>query len=94
VIVPIRKINAPTVLSDYRPISIQTNLAKIIEKCFSTCLIDYVNKNSMLSPLQFGFRKNSSTEHALLAINDYILKNLSENKVVVIVQLDLTKAFD
>jgi len=44
--------------------------------------------------MQFGFRKNSSTEHALFAIKNIIQTNLFEKKFVLIVQLDLSKVFD
>jgi len=44
--------------------------------------------------MQFGFRKKSSTEHALLAIKNFIQTNLCEKKIVVIVKLDISKAFD
>ena len=57
-------------------------------------MTDYFTENKLFTPLQFGFRKNSSTEHALIAITDFITNNLSDKKVVTVVQLDLSKAFD
>ena len=44
--------------------------------------------------LQFGFRKNHSTEHALLSIVEEIRKNLDNGIFTCGVFIDLEKAFD
>ena len=94
IITPIPKINSPKDVSDFRPISVQSNLAKIIEKCVHTKLIEYFDNHNLFSPFQFGCRKRSSTEHALIAIYHFIRDKITDKKEVIIVQLDLTKAFD
>ena len=43
---------------------------------------------------QFGFRKCHSTDLALVAVNQYICTQLVNKKVVVGIQIDLSKAFD
>ena len=44
-------------------------------------LINYVEKHRILSEHQFGFRKNRSTEHAILKVTDKISKAIDEAKV-------------
>ena len=41
-------------------------------------LYDYVEKYQILSEHQFGFRRNKSTEHAILELTDKISKAMDE----------------
>ena len=47
-----------------------------------------------MTPFQFGFRENNSTELAITTFYDKLLKNLDENKITCLIFLDLKKAFD
>jgi hypothetical protein len=42
--------------------------------------------------MQFGFRKNRSTEHAILELTDKISKAIDEGKYTLGIFLDLSKA--
>ena len=53
-----------------------------------------IEKHNILSKHQFGFRKNRSTEDAILELTDKISKALDERKYTLGVFLDLSKAFD
>ena len=57
-------------------------------------LINYVNKIGILRENQFGFRKNCSTNFALIDLVDKITRALDNNEVLVRVFLHLSKAFD
>ena len=46
------------VFSNYRPISILPSISKILEKIMYIRLFDFVTKNEILSPHQYGFRPN------------------------------------
>ena len=54
----------------------------------------FLDKNKIITPSQFGFRTNSSTELGITTLYDKLLTNLSENKVTFSLFLDLKKAFD
>ena len=54
-------------------------------------LINFIDKNKILSKHQYGFRRNRSTE---LAVLDKITKAIEEGKFTVGIFLDLSKAFD
>ena len=47
-----------------------------------------------LSPTQYGFREGYSSEQAILAIRRCIQLSLNENKPIVLIFVDLRKAFD
>ena len=57
-------------------------------------MIIYLDKYNILSSTQFGFRKNMSTETALLKYIDFIQKQLNDYKYSISIFLDLSKAFD
>src|SRR6218665_2798516 len=56
--------------------------------------ISFVNKNSIIADTQYGFRKNLSTELALLDLTNQITKALDDRQITVGIFLDLSKAFD
>lgn len=47
-----------------------------------------------MTPFQHGFRKNRSTETALLAQKEFILGNFEERRLVLALFIDFKKAFD
>jgi len=93
-VVPIFKSGDRLKVSNYRPISILSPFAKLLEKLYNTRLISFVNKNNILVDNQYGFRKNLSTELALLDLTNQISKALDEQQIMIGIFLDLSKAFD
>ena len=57
-------------------------------------LSEFLDKYDILFINQFGFRKNSSTIHALLDITERIRKTMDDGKYGCGVFIDLKKAFD
>jgi retron-type reverse transcriptase len=57
-------------------------------------LIDFLNKNNVIFPAQFGFQENHSTSHALILIVDKIQKAIEAKLVSCGIFLDFCKAFD
>lgn len=55
-------------------------------------LIDFLNKNNVIFPAQFGFRENHSTSHALILIVDKIQRAIEEKLVSYGIFLDFCKA--
>ena len=95
VITPIFKSGDPLEPNNYRPISILPVLSKITEKVVIDQLTKHLDTcNPGLNNMQFGFRKNYSTETAVLYFTEKIRLLLEKGGVVGAVFLDLRKAFD
>ena len=92
--IPIFKKGSRLIISNYRPISLLSNLNKIFEKIMFKRIYSFIEINKILYPLQFGFRTKHSTNHALVCITERIRNSLDNNKVACGVFVDLQKAFD
>ena len=68
--------------------------SKIIEKHVETTLRNFLNENSILSKLQFGFKSMNSTIDALVSIIYEISSALNRNQKCVLLTFDLKSAFD
>ena len=65
--------------TNYRPISLLSQFDKIMEKMIFTRVYSYLEKQQLLSTKQFGFRPNSSTNFAISAVHDKLLKKLTKD---------------
>ena len=70
--------------SNYRPISLLSNVEKILEKIMYKREYTFLNKNSIIYNLQFGFRQQYSTSHALINITENIKKALDGGNILLI----------
>jgi hypothetical protein len=93
-VTPMFKSNEENKFENYRPISVLTCFAKILEKLVYKQLINYVEKNKILSEHQYGFRKNRSTELAIIELVNKITKEIDQGNYTVGIFLDLSKVFD
>ena len=91
----IKKANSdPDVLRNYRPISNLPFLFKIIERVASSQIQRYVSENKLDGDRQSAYRKQHSTETALVRLSNDILRAVDIHQNVIVVLLDLTAAFD
>ena len=65
-----------------------------MERLIYNQFIEYIEKNKILSNLQFGFQKNKSTEHAISSIFTDITNALTRKHSSYCIFLDFAKAFD
>lgn len=91
---PIFKEGDKQIPTNYRPISLISNFAKILEKIIFNRLFSFIKKNKILSDNQFGFVKNIGTNDALGLIANLILEKIDKKKPIAVTFLDLAKAFD
>lgn len=94
-VIPILKPDKPPEQANsYRPISLSSCLGKIFENMIKTRLDWYVESNSIIPLVQYGFRRGRScTDSFISLISD--LKNANKKKVnTVCVFLDVQGAFD
>ncbi|CAH2092304.1 unnamed protein product [Euphydryas editha] len=93
-VIPIPKINNPSLFSHYRPISILPFLSKVLERIVFTQLNVFLLKNRILSPYQSGFRTGHSTVTALVKVCDDIRFNMDNKLLTIAVLLDFSNAFN
>ena len=92
--ISIHKKNCKTDVNNHRPISLLSNISKIIEKIVHDRLCMYLEKNNIFYKYEFGFRANRSTNHALSEMTEQIRNACEKGLYTCGVYLDLQKAFD
>jgi hypothetical protein len=92
-IVPMPKVSNSKSPNELRPISIQSNIAKLFEKCLYFQLFSYINRSNLLSTSQFGFSPRHSPAHNIIKLTDYMFDALDKNETCILVTLDIRKAF-
>lgn len=77
-----------------RPISVLPTVSKIQEKAIYTQLIDFLEKNNLLSNSQYGYHAKRSSKLAATLFLDDVWKEMDKGIMVDVAFIDLTKAFD
>lgn len=93
-IIPIFKSGSRQDPGNYRPISIIPSLAKVFEKIICLRLSHYFESKQLLCNQQYGFRSNSSTQLAVLDLQNQITTAIDNHEVSLTIFLDLARAFD
>ena len=93
-IIPVYKKGDLLDCTNYRPISLLSNLGKLIEKLIHSRMNKFLENHKCFYKNQFGFRKKHSTNHALITITEKIRNVLDNNQYACGVLLDFQKAFD
>ena len=81
------------IFNNFRPISNLVYISKLIEKVIASRLHCHTTNNNLYEELQSSYRKFHSTETALTCVHD-ILRAIDDNKIVLLIMLDLSAAFD
>ena len=93
-ITPIFKKGNSELLENYRPISTLPIFGKIFEKIIYIRIYKFLTSQNILHSNQYGFRKSHSTTHALNYSVSHIDASIKQNKHVLGIFIDLSKAFD
>ena len=93
-IIPIFKAGDRKLTSNYRPISILGNVSKIFEKIIYKRLMNYLEKFSILSDNQYGFRKKKDSIQAATFLWKQIQANWKAQMKTNCIFVDFRKAFD
>ena len=81
-------------LNNYRPVSNLPQLSKIIEKVIAARLNTHLCNESLTDTFQSAYKRNHSTETALLCVVNEIRTALDRRQGTVIAMIDLSAAFD
>ena len=84
----------PAIASNYRPISLLSNLDKVLERLVFKRVYNFFLDNNFLTAFQSGFIPGDSTVNQLTYIYNSFCKALDEGKEIRAVFFDISKAFD
>lgn len=91
---PIFKKDDRTKPSNYRPISLLSQIGKTMERCVHKQLYNYAIENNILTPFQSGFIRGDSTTYQLIHTYHTFCEAVDCGKEVRVVFCDISKAFD
>ena len=80
--------------NNYRPISVVSTIAKILEKHIKLELMNYMTNNNLLASSLSAYIRHHSTETALLYLVDKCMSNINNSEINILCSLDLSKGFD
>ena len=88
---PILKKNGlDTVFKNYRPVSNLSFISKVTERAAFLQIDNHMKKHDLYPSLQSAYRKNHSTQTALLKVTNDILMEMNSQHAVLLVLLDLS----
>lgn len=92
IVVPIvkNKTGDTSDMNNYRPISLATTTAKVLDGLLNSCLSEHIKVHDA----QFGFKAGLSTESAILSLKHTVKYYTARRTPVYACFLDLSKAFD
>ena len=80
--------------SNYRPVSLLSNIGKIQERIVFKHMYNHFVNNNLLFKYQSGFRPGHSTTYQLVDIFHHICQSFDEKQYSCMVFCDISKAFD
>lgn len=93
IILPIAKNNDPKLVTDTRPITLNSVMTKIFTHIINSQILNHINRNNLLSEYQSGFRSYHSCTTALIRVFEDIRGNIAKNKLTILVLLDIKSAY-
>ena len=93
-VTPVFKKGPRTQLDNHRPISVLCNLGKVFDSIIHERITRYFVNSGILSPNQYGFRKEKNTEIACIHLVDKILPAFAEGSYCICIFLDFSACFD
>ena len=91
-ITPVYKKKDPTLVENYRPVSVLPSVSKSFERIIQKQFANYVDE--FLSPYLCEYRKGFNTQYTLLSLVEKWEKELDNKGYVGAILMDLSKAFD
>lgn len=76
VVMPVPKINKTNKCEEYRPINVVLIYEKLLEMVLKDQVLEYCNRNGLISASQSGFRSGHSCESVLLSISDKLFRGV------------------
>ena len=91
---PIHKSGSKSDLNNYRPTSVISVFARMLERLAHDQLFEFLTINNILTSSHAAFRRLNSTTTSLISSTGHWHENMDNNKMYLAIFLDLRKAFD
>lgn len=93
-ICPLWKGESRAVAANYRPVSLVSNLSKVLEKVVRSKIVKYLEDRGLMDQMQHGARNGRSTLTQLIQQHELIMDILEDGEAAEVIYLDFSKAFD
>ena len=93
-VTPIFKKGAKNLPNNYRPISLTSQVCKILESIIRDTIISHLKENCLINPSQHGFWSKRSCLSNLLEFLESVTNYVDQGLPVDVIYLDFQKAFD
>ena len=93
-VTPIHKKGDRTDPSNYRPVSLTSQVCKVLESLVRSRVIEHLNENNLINEAQHGFREGRSCLTNLLETLEAWTQIIEEGDGIDVAYLDFRKAFD
>ena len=80
--------------NNFRPISVISHIAKMVESLVSTQVVDYLESHKFISIDQSAYLKRHSTQASLRRVIDDWLEQINDNSLTGACLLDVSKCYD
>jgi len=91
---PVHKNKSKEKPGNYRPLTITSSFSEVFERMLLDRVEPFFRINKLINDFQFGYKKGTSTIHAVTYAVDIIATAKSDKEIVIAIFLDLSKAFD
>ena len=93
-VLPLHKKGDKSQPSNYRPISLLSNIAKLQERIVFKNIYNHLHDNNLLYKYQSGFLPNHSTTYQLIDIYHHVCQTFDNDQFSCMIFCDMSKAFD
>ena len=93
-VTPLHKKGDRTLPSNYRPVSLTSQVGKVLESIIRKHIVEHLEENDILSDKQHGFREGRLCLTNLLEIMECWTEILDEDDNIDVAYFDFRKAFD
>lgn len=93
-VIPIHKSGIPTLITNYRPISLLPQIVKTFEKIIHERLYSFANLNGIITKEQGGFLPKLGTNDTIGKLLGDVYTNINRGEPTLCIFFDLKKAFD
>ncbi len=90
----LKKLGLEIIFPSFRPVSNLQFLSKLTERAVASQFVDYIRDKQLKELLQSAYCEYHSTETALTKVHNDIMLAMDNQKVVLLLLLDLSAAFD